>query len=610
MESKQRPRSLTESVRVFFDGIRTLKDLTGDEKYRLYGIAGIIFVLQAFEIGESVILKYLVDAMPQAMQKGWFTYDVVFWLSAMCVLMISSIISSHFFKEYLFLKSAIKLENLWPTKALKKLVALPFAYHEENNTGKIISKINKGNSRSLDILLALFWEFIPHVFFVLANAIFLFIIDWRLATMFCSAVVPMALLNMKSYIAFVEKWDRWEQLKENADTVFCEAIINFAAVKSYVMDESILSEHQQKRQQMADLDLDFSFTIQKYFASIRLLLKFTWLGTIGFALYLLFVDSEFNSVGTIVYIMTSGNAVNISLWKIIHVYSRIMRHLVSVHRLKKLLDEPVSVQSNDDAIVPATCEGRIEYHEVGFSYNGPDTQLFSGFSAQFEPGTTTAIVGPSGSGKTTLVKLLPRFYDVTSGVITLDGVDIRLLDLSFLRDQIATVTQLTGTGIFDDTIAGNIRVGDPAATDAEVWEALTAANLGEDVKQFSGQLHQVVGEMGVTLSGGQCQRLLIARAYLKLKRGANIIVFDEATSNLDSVSEKAIHEMIVNLRKATGRKITVIIIAHRFATIESADYIYVVDNGKVVEEGDHARLEQHNGLFMKLKRMQQLGELS
>jgi subfamily B ATP-binding cassette protein MsbA len=233
---------------------------------------------------------------------------------------------------------------------------------------------------------------------------------------------------------------------------------------------------------------------------------------------------------------------------------------------------------------------------VRFAYV-EDAPALNGVDLIARHGRTVALVGPSGGGKTTILSLIPRFYDVTEGKITVDGEDVREVTLASLRDQIALVTQ--EPFLFDDTIRANIAYARPAASQAEIEAAAKAAAAHEFITDLSGGYDAQVGEAGLRLSGGQRQRIAIARAFLK---DAPILLLDEATSALDTESEAKVQEALERLM--AGR--TTILIAHRLSTVRNADLIYVIDRGKVVEEGDHDSLTAGGGLYARLAKSQNL----
>lgn len=238
--------------------------------------------------------------------------------------------------------------------------------------------------------------------------------------------------------------------------------------------------------------------------------------------------------------------------------------------------------------------GDIRYQNVAFSYDGA-TDVLHGFTLHAPAGKTTALVGPSGGGKTTTCSLLPRFYDVREGCVSIDGADVRDATLASLRRTVGIVQQ--DVYLFDGTIRDNILYGNPAATDAEVVEAAKRANIHDTIMSFENGYDTYVGERGARLSGGQKQRISIARVFLK---NPPVLILDEATSALDNESERHVQESLTELSK--GR--TTLVIAHRLSTIRSADKIAVVDNGRVVEEGTHDELIALGGTYARYCAMQ------
>ena len=239
-------------------------------------------------------------------------------------------------------------------------------------------------------------------------------------------------------------------------------------------------------------------------------------------------------------------------------------------------------------------EGRVIFDNVTFSYKEGQAAL-SNVSIQAEPGQMIALVGPSGSGKSTIANLIPRFYDIDSGSISIDGYDIREVTTNSLREQIGLVPQ--ETMLFSTTVMENIRYGRLDATDEEIIAASKAANADEFIRELPEGYETKIGERGLNLSGGQRQRLAIARAILKNPR---VLILDEATSALDTESEKIVQDALDKLME--GR--TSFVIAHRLSTIFNANQIYVVENGHVVEHGTHEELLNQNGLYSNLYNIQ------
>jgi len=270
----------------------------------------------------------------------------------------------------------------------------------------------------------------------------------------------------------------------------------------------------------------------------------------------------------------------------------------AARRLFAAMDvEPEVVEPAEPRILPASGAGQVRLENVSFAYAGGAPAL-DGVTLEAGRGEMVALVGPSGGGKSTVLSLIPRFYDVSAGAVTIDGVDVRQVEIARLRERIALVTQ--EPFLFDDTIRANIAYARPDATDAEIEEAARRAAAHDFISAFPDGYDTEVGEAASRLSGGQRQRIAIARAFLK---DAPILLLDEATSALDTESEAQVQAALERLM--AGR--TTMVIAHRLSTVKDADRIYVIDKGKVVEQGTHAALvRRRGGLYARLAKAQDL----
>ncbi len=282
-------------------------------------------------------------------------------------------------------------------------------------------------------------------------------------------------------------------------------------------------------------------------------------------------------------IFTQVNHINTIMLTMQHAYA-------AAERTFEIIDMPVDISDRPDAIEIPEVNGRVIIDNISFNYN-PAEPVLKNVSLTVEPGMAVALVGPSGSGKSTLVKLIPRFYDVVSGSIRIDGVDIRDAKITSYRKHIGTVPQ--DTLLFRGTVKENIAYGRMGASDEDIIEAAKAAYAHDFIMEMPNGYETMVGERGMTLSGGQRQRIAIARAILM---NPKILILDEATSNVDNVSEVYIQRALEKLMK--GR--TTFIIAHRLSTVRNADLIVVLDQGKIVERGRHEELYELNGTYRQL----------
>ena len=276
------------------------------------------------------------------------------------------------------------------------------------------------------------------------------------------------------------------------------------------------------------------------------------------------------------------------------VYREIKAALANIERLFKVLEEQPRIAPHSGAPDLALSAGDIQFRQIEFAYRESE-KVLKGFNLHIQGGQTVALVGVSGAGKSTVSKLLFRFYDPTQGVISIDGTDIREINLPSLRQAIAVVPQ--DCVLFNDSLRENIRYGRPAATDSDIEQAVKAAHLADFVDRLPDGLDTLVGERGLKVSGGERQRVAIARAVLKQ---AHILIFDEATSSLDSHSEQA----VLRAFKALAGRQTTLVIAHRLSTIIDADQIVVMHEGSVVEQGTHSALLDASGKYAALWRAQ------
>ncbi|MBR4444699.1 MAG: ABC transporter ATP-binding protein [Solobacterium sp.] len=267
-----------------------------------------------------------------------------------------------------------------------------------------------------------------------------------------------------------------------------------------------------------------------------------------------------------------------------------IRSMAMFTRIFEYYDMPVEIDNNDKAIIPTETHGNIEFKNVWFQYD-PERMILKDVNFTLKEGDCIAIVGPSGSGKSTTINLIPRLYDVTKGSVTFDGIDVRDLDLAYLRSNVGVVTQ--DTYLFNGTIRDNLLYAKANATEAEIIDACKKANIWEFIENQPEGLNTMVGNRGLKLSGGEKQRISIARVLLK---DPAVIIFDEATASLDSISEKAIQDAIDPLIDAR----TSILIAHRLSTILAADEILVIKDGQIVEHGQHEELVKTSNVYKEL----------
>ncbi|MBT5337779.1 ABC transporter ATP-binding protein [Candidatus Falkowbacteria bacterium] len=594
------------NIQFLLRSLRTLWELLGDQKKAIGKAVFVLFFIEILSVSFPFLLKLIFDQLPEIIiQKQVSTYLVVL-IGCLLVVKVVALVLKHFVAEISFLRGLIKLENGWPVVVQEKLLSLSIGFHETENTGKKISKIEKGCDKLVQIVIDMYWGILPQVFFLLINVTVAIIIDWKLGLLFMLPFIPAMYIHYRMFNRFEDDWEAWEKKKEESGGLLCQSIINVSTVQNFGQEKRELQQNLKIREFMQDLDINICEKMQLYFFGSGLILHLFYFITI--ALGFTFVFMGISSIGTIVYLIATGNITIFCIGDIMHTYTRVMRKSISVSRMKELMDTEIDIETCPEAIVPNSYAGEFEFDEVSFTYSGKDRPVLKDFSMMIHPHQMVALVGKSGEGKTTMIRLISRMYDIDEGSIKLDGRDIRDLDLEYLRKIFAIVQQ--DVDIFDTTLLENIRYPDAEASEEQVIEALKASHLYEalqNLDRFPDGIKTQVGERGIRLSGGERQRVGIARAYIALLNGARVLILDEATSNLDSEAEKAIQKMIGKVREKLN--ISIIAIAHRLSTIQKADMIYVINNGNVAESGDHSRLVQENGLYAHLVELQKLGDL-
>ncbi|MEK7628594.1 MAG: ABC transporter ATP-binding protein [Patescibacteria group bacterium] len=595
------PDIADQTVNYFVRGAKTLWKLSVSEHPRLVSAGIALVVAEILGLGVPLIFKEIVDRLTQ--QGMAMSTLLIILMSLMLVLRLASVAIRRFVQEPLFLKAVIRLENEWPVMAHKKLLELSTGYHDRENTGRKIAKVNKGVERLVAMVADTFWMLLPALAYIGINLIVLFCIDWRFALMLVLPIGVYVWLNLKCYSRFYSVWERFEERKEHSVGLFCQSIVNVRTVQAYVREVSEGSTHQAVRAEMHDIDIEASIRLQRYFFAMEAVIAIGFTATIAAGFY--FVTLGWTTVGTVAYVFATGSVMLQSLWGVVQVYTRMLRYLVAAERMHKLLLEEPDVCSPDDASVPRQVHGTIAFKKVTHHYPGRNAPVLKALDFTIEPGEMVAFVGKSGAGKSTIVNLLARVSDPAEGAVCLDDTDIRNFNRNWYRARCACVPQ--DVEVFEGTIRHNVVYGCPDVSERLVTQAIQASCLEEtlaDTKRFPLGIDTQVGERGVRLSGGERQRVGIARAYVALLSGARVLILDEATASLDSASERVVQTFIDKLREE--RDITIIAIAHRLSTIKRADRIIVLDEGHISEIGDHRKLIADNGIYAQLVALQQL----
>ena len=474
----------------------------------------------------------------------------------------------------------------------ERVQSLPLRFFAERRTGEIVSRVSSDVTIVQTALTDTPISFLGQVVTLLGGLTLMLVMNSRLTLLILALIPPLILIGML-FGRRLERLSTAVQDRLADSTVALEEMLSgIRVVKSFARE--------QYEAERFGRHVESAFTTAMRRARDRTvfvpLISFAGFGALTFLLW-------YGGRQVIQGTLTPGELVAFLVYMMMvagpmasfaGLYAQLREALGAGRRVFDLLDTPPEPLEMPGAIQPGRLRGEVRFVDVSFGYEGVRPVLQE-LSLAVEPGEVMAIVGPSGVGKTTLVNLIPRFYDPTVGRIEIDGQDIRRLDLRGLRQQIGLVPQ--ETFLFGGTVGENIAYGRPGASQAEIVAAAQAANADEFVAGFPDGYATVVGEKGAKLSMGQRQRLTIARVLLKDPR---ILVLDEATSSLDTESERLVQEALERLMH--GR--TTFVIAHRLTTIQRADRIIALQDGRIVEQGPHEELVRRGGLYQHLWALQ------
>ena len=541
-------------------------------------------------VAVPLVLKHIVDSLD--MEKIALQLPIVLLLGYGALRLATGLFNE--LRDVFFARARFHAIRRMSSEVLAHLHQLSLRFHLDRRTGSVTRDLERG-TQSLSSLSNYF------VFIVIPT---LFEITLVTAILFSSYNVQFTLITLSTigvYVVFTVVFTNWRmhyrhlanKLDSEAHSQAVDSLLNYETVKYFNNEKYEVDRYANTLGAWEQASVKSTFTMS--------LLNFGQAAIIALGVTGIMI---FAAQGVVAGDMTIGdlvlvNALMLQLFVPMNmlgiVYRQITYSLADMDLLAKLLEESPEVQDQPNAGALKISNGAIRFDHVSFSYT-PERKILDNVSLEIKPGEKVAVVGPSGSGKSTIARLLFRFYDVSEGGIYVDGENIADCSQDSLRSHVSMVPQ--DTMLFNETIRFNVQYGNPQASEQELQQAVSLANLDKLIAKLPDGLDTVVGERGLKLSGGEVQRVAIARAILKKPK---IIVFDEATSSLDTNTEVAVMKAIQKVTK----NVTSLMIAHRLSTIVDADKIYVVDSGKVVEQGTHTQLLAGNQLYSQLWDLQQ-----
>ncbi|HHB3462244.1 TPA: SAV1866 family putative multidrug efflux ABC transporter [Staphylococcus aureus] len=500
-----------------------------------------------------------------------------------------------FIRQYLAQWTSNKILYDIRKKLYNHLQALSARFYANNQVGQVISRVINDVEQTKDfILTGLMNIWLDCITIIIALSIMFFLdVKLTLAALF---IFPFYILTVYVFFGRLRKLTRERsQALAEVQGFLHERVQGISVVKSFAIEDNEAKNFDKKNTNFLTRALKHTRWNAYSFAAINTVTDIGPIIVIGVGAYLAISGSI--TVGTLAAFVGYLELLFGPLRRLVASFTTLTQSFASMDRVFQLIDEDYDIKNGVGAQPIEIKQGRIDIDHVSFQYNDNEAPILKDINLSIEKGETVAFVGMSGGGKSTLINLIPRFYDVTSGQILIDGHNIKDFLTGSLRNQIGLVQQ--DNILFSDTVKENILLGRPTATDEEVVEAAKMANAHDFVMNLPQGYDTEVGERGVKLSGGQKQRLSIARIFLN---NPPILILDEATSALDLESESIIQEALDVLSKDR----TTLIVAHRLSTITHADKIVVIENGHIVETGTHRELIAKQGAYEHLYSIQNL----
>lgn len=566
-------------------------------KWQIVGTIAIGLVKFGIPLLLPYLIKYVVDDVigNKQLSTGEKTDQLLWAMGIVAFIFVVVRPPIEYFRQYFAQWTGSKILYDIRNHLFTHVQKLSFKYYSNNRVGEIISRIINDVEQTKEFVMTgmmNLWLDLATIIFV-AAIMFTLNVKLTLVSLF---MFPFYALSVRYFFGRLRSLTRERsQALAEVQSYLHERVQGMPVIKSFAIENYEQERFSKQNHNYLTKALNQTKWNAKSFGVVNTITDISPLLVIGYSGYLV-IHGDL-TVGTMVAFIAYIDRLYNPLRRIVNSSTTLTQAFASMDRVFEFMDVKYDIEDSPKSKEAVNIKGHIQFENVSFSYNEGEAAILKNVSLDVKQGETIALVGMSGGGKSSLVSLLPRFYDVTSGRILLDGVDIRDYKVRSLRDKIGMVLQ--DNILFSESVRANILMGKPEASEEEVHRAAHAANAHDFINNLNEGYETKVGERGVKLSGGQKQRVAIARVFLK---NPPILVLDEATSALDLESEHLIQEALEELAKDR----TTFIVAHRLSTITHADRIVLIEHGEIAEIGTHDELMKKQGGYYRLFQVQQL----
>ena len=568
--------------------------LAAPKKKNVIIIVFLTLLVVAAGVAEPLIMKFIIDRLTDDLNVGMLIKGILLLL---VVAVFREIAAA--FSNWLTWRTRIRVHHNLLRVTVGRLHILPVDFHRSQGSGAIMTKLERGIQGYVKAVSEIAFNVFPAIAYLGMALIVMLRLDWRMTLLIMvftplpAVIANMAAPHQRSRESYL--MGRWAKIYSR----FNEVLSGIVTVRSFAMEDyekTRFMKHVEEANDRVVKGVGFDSRITAVQNTIVVCAR---VSAIAFGAYLI-ISNEI-TIGTLVAYLAYIGGLFGPVQSLTGIYTSFQMATVSLEHIFEILDKQDFLGDHPNALEPQEIKGEVVYRNVHFSYEASKTKIIHGFNLHVQPGESVAFVGPSGSGKTTLIALLQRFYDPSEGEVLIDGYDLKMLKQISIRRQMGVVMQ--DALLFNESVYENIRYGKQDADFEEVVIAARAANAHEFIMDLPDGYETLAGERGGRFSGGERQRIAIARAILK---DPPILILDEASSAMDAELEALVQEALLKLMK--GR--TTFIIAHRLNTVVNANQIVVMQKGRILEQGTHSQLMNADGYYALLVKRQTHGLLN